>query len=234
SCANCETSKTPLWRRNEAGQSICNACGLYFRLHGVNRVVAVKNTQYHRCQPNPTTTATSTTTKKSRRKKKETELYKCVNCSITETSLWRRDDDGNPICNPCGLYYRLHNKPRVVSANVPTVIRRRKRLTSIGSASGSVGVLEAVKQQLVAGDELLGGEEVHVVAGRAYVGGDGLGGVGGDGTVGVVGDVLDKDTDDDGFGSTHGENLRKGSLECSGEDVCALLVLANAAQASQE
>ncbi|TPX59290.1 hypothetical protein CcCBS67573_g09102 [Chytriomyces confervae] len=44
SCANCETSKTPLWRRNEAGQSICNACGLYFRLHGVNRVVAVKNT----------------------------------------------------------------------------------------------------------------------------------------------------------------------------------------------
>ncbi|KAK4315899.1 hypothetical protein Pmani_012897 [Petrolisthes manimaculis] len=36
-CSNCYTNNTKLWRRNEKGQIVCNACGLYFKLHGVNR-----------------------------------------------------------------------------------------------------------------------------------------------------------------------------------------------------
>ncbi|RKO85243.1 hypothetical protein BDK51DRAFT_3385, partial [Blyttiomyces helicus] len=50
----------------------------------------------------------------------------CVNCSTTSTPLWRRDNDGNSLCNACGLYYKLHNTDRPVSMKRPTIKRRRR------------------------------------------------------------------------------------------------------------
>ncbi|XP_005750479.1 erythroid transcription factor isoform X2 [Pundamilia nyererei] len=41
-CVNCLTEHTTLWRRNSAGEAVCNACGLYYRLHRVNRPLALK------------------------------------------------------------------------------------------------------------------------------------------------------------------------------------------------
>ena len=33
---------------------------------------------------------------------------KCSNCGTTKTVLWRRMENGDPVCNPCGLYYKLN------------------------------------------------------------------------------------------------------------------------------
>ncbi|TIA89885.1 hypothetical protein E3P99_01856 [Wallemia hederae] len=42
-CYNCKTTKTPLWRRDPEGNSLCNACGLFLKLHGVVRPLSLKS-----------------------------------------------------------------------------------------------------------------------------------------------------------------------------------------------
>lgn len=41
-CTNCHTRTTPLWRRNPEGQPLCNACGLFLKLHGEVRPLSLK------------------------------------------------------------------------------------------------------------------------------------------------------------------------------------------------
>ena len=39
----------------------------------------------------------------------------CYNCKTHSTSLWRRNKDGSPVCNACGLYAKLHHTQRPVT-----------------------------------------------------------------------------------------------------------------------
>lgn len=42
-CENCFTTTTPLWRKTSDNRLLCNACGLFFKLHGVIRPPAVNH-----------------------------------------------------------------------------------------------------------------------------------------------------------------------------------------------
>jgi len=41
-CFNCHTLKTPLWRKDPTGNTLCNACGLFYKLHGTTRPLSLK------------------------------------------------------------------------------------------------------------------------------------------------------------------------------------------------
>ncbi|KAG0667463.1 hypothetical protein C6P45_005481 [Maudiozyma exigua] len=58
-------------------------------------------------------------------KRKENETI-CTNCSTNKTPLWRRDFDGNVLCNACGLFLKLHGTARPIKLK-SDVIKTRNR-----------------------------------------------------------------------------------------------------------
>lgn len=164
SCSNCGTTTTPLWRRSPIGETICNACGLYFKARNTTRPVWLKRNASKRpklnaspitlaprvtpllapapqpsssivvIQSQPTTTPKThdiqpkpTSTKPSVDENNANLV--CANCQTTTTPLWRRDESGQPICNACGLYFKLHSVHRPITMKRST-IKRRKRVTA--------------------------------------------------------------------------------------------------------
>ncbi|KAI9033545.1 hypothetical protein CLU79DRAFT_714433 [Phycomyces nitens] len=107
-CTNCEATSTPLWRRSADDELLCNACGLYQKLHHAPRPKTLK--------PNQT----------RKEVKEDIPQLICSNCYTNKTPLWRRDDDGASLCNACGLYLKLHNERRPISMKTDTIKKRQR------------------------------------------------------------------------------------------------------------
>ncbi|KAI8142282.1 hypothetical protein BJV82DRAFT_714335 [Fennellomyces sp. T-0311] len=115
-CSNCETTTTPLWRRSADDELLCNACGLYAKLHKAPRPRHFENSPQAAGQDEGT-------------------RIQCSNCETTTTPLWRRDAEGAPLCNACGLYLKLHHakRPRSMKTNI---IKKRQRTGDAGMPRG--------------------------------------------------------------------------------------------------
>lgn len=60
----------------------------------------------------------------------------CQNCTTSTTPLWRRDEIGSVLCNACGLFLKLHGRPRPISLKTD-VIKSRNRVKSSGAAQNA-------------------------------------------------------------------------------------------------
>lgn len=61
----------------------------------------------------------------------------CSNCGGTNTTLWRRNTEGEPVCNACGLYYKLHNVQRPPTMKKDGQLQTRKRKAKSDGTSAS-------------------------------------------------------------------------------------------------
>ncbi|XP_017031552.1 box A-binding factor isoform X2 [Drosophila kikkawai] len=58
----------------------------------------------------------------------------CANCQTNSTTLWRRNNEGNPVCNACGLYFKLHNMNRPLSMKKEGIQKRKRKPKNNGGA----------------------------------------------------------------------------------------------------
>ncbi|ELA42319.1 uncharacterized protein VICG_00719 [Vittaforma corneae ATCC 50505] len=88
-CSNCQTTSTPSWRRSGNGKTLlCNACGLYQKLHNRPRPFSVNSEG------------------RTKALKGATEKTLCVSCNNVFPATGIKNSPSGALCQECNVYYK--------------------------------------------------------------------------------------------------------------------------------
>lgn len=109
-CVNCGSSSAVLWWQDGTGHFLCNSCSQALKSSPDNSLVF----------------------KDLRKPQKRTATTKraamvCANCKADKTSLWRRNNLGETVCNACGLYFKLHKCNRPITMKKDCIQKRKRK-----------------------------------------------------------------------------------------------------------
>ncbi|KAI9596896.1 hypothetical protein BDF19DRAFT_421394 [Syncephalis fuscata] len=72
----------------------------------------------------------------------------CANCQCVHTPSWRRNESGTGVlCNACGLYQRLHGRPRPWFIDIDGVVKVRRPRRSSSHRSTELSVKQSRKKR---------------------------------------------------------------------------------------
>ncbi|EDO16072.1 hypothetical protein Kpol_1016p12 [Vanderwaltozyma polyspora DSM 70294] len=77
---------------------------------------------------------------------KNQQLSVCKNCLTSKTPLWRRDENGAILCNACGLFLKLHGRPRPISLKTNIILKRNRKNHSHASIAAAATAAAAVSR----------------------------------------------------------------------------------------
>uniref|UniRef100_A0A5K3FMY0 GATA-type domain-containing protein n=1 Tax=Mesocestoides corti TaxID=53468 RepID=A0A5K3FMY0_MESCO len=105
-CSNCKTSQTSLWRRTSDGDTVCNACGLYQKMHGRSRPLTMRKDSIQTRKRCYTKKRRSNTSTSNRKRLLTTHLS--VSHPIGRQQVSICPTCGSPTCLPAGMSSVAH------------------------------------------------------------------------------------------------------------------------------
>lgn len=141
-CTNCFTQTTPLWRRNPEGHPLCNACGLFLKLHGVVRPLSLKTDvikKRNRGSGNAVPIGQGTGRLSKKASRKNSIVQPVVIASTAKDSASPGSSGGTPGSSGTASH-RIGNVPIAPGPPKPPTLAPAPGISLLRGATGSTGV----------------------------------------------------------------------------------------------